>query len=79
MDEPLPVGLGLRVPPPTRGSLESTSSPQPMPFYIDNTTSPVISTPIVPTKLNISEDGLCEFDELDLIQVRIYRYLLAPS
>ena len=77
MDEPLPVGLGLRVPPPTPSSSESTSSPQPMLYHPGNTTSPAVSTPAVPTKINISEDGLCEFDELDLNQVRIYHYLLA--
>lgn len=69
MDEPLPVGLGLRVPPPTQNSLESTSLPTLS--FVDITTTPV-STPAVPKKLNISEDGLCEFDELDLSQVRIY-------
>ena len=79
MDEPLPVGLGLRVPPPTPSSSESTSLPQSMVYIVDNTTSAAISTPTVPTKLNISEDGLCEFDELDLNQVRIYSYLLARS
>ena len=77
MDEPLPVGLGLRVPPPTSSSSEITSLPQPMIYYPDITTSPV--TPTVPKKLNISEDGLCEFDELDLNQVRIYSYLLAKD
>ena len=71
MDEPLPVGLGLRVPFPTHGSSESISSPRM--DYVDNTT-PEVSTPTVPTKLDISEDGLCEFDELDLNQVRIYSY-----
>ena len=79
MDEPLPVGLGLRVPPPAPSSSTSIGVPQPqqMLYFVNNTISPAVSTPTVPTKINISEDGLCEFDELDLIQVRIYSYLLA--
>jgi hypothetical protein len=76
MDEPLPVGLGLRVLPPTSSSSESTGPQQTLIYY--NATSPAVSTSTVPTKINISEDGLCEFDELDLNQVRIYSYLLAP-
>lgn len=76
MDEPLPVGLGLRVPPPTQSSSEIISLPAI--YYVDNTT-PAVSTPTVPTKLNLSEDGLCEFDELDLNQVRIYSYLLSKD
>jgi hypothetical protein len=82
MDEPLPIGLGLRVPPPTASSSENTSSQLPIPYYYNNIlTSPAVSTPTVPTptKLNISKDGLCEFDELDRHQVRIYSYLLAKD
>ena len=79
MDEPLPVGLGLRVPPPTSSSSEHTSSVQLPVYYLDNTTLPVVSTPTVPKKINISEDGLCEFDELDLNQVRICSYLSAKD
>jgi hypothetical protein len=33
--------------------------------------SPAVSNLPVPTKINISEDGICEFDKLDLDQVRI--------
>lgn len=79
MDEPLPLGLGLRVPPPIKSSSESSSFTLPIPYYINDTTLSASSIPTVPKKINISEDGLCEFDELDRNQVRIvYSYLLAP-
>ena len=76
MDEPLPVGLGIRVPPPTPSSLARTSLPPPPPMFY-NTALPAVSVPTTPAKINISEDGLCEFDELDLNQVCVYNYLLA--
>jgi ubiquitin-conjugating enzyme E2 Q len=77
MDEPLPVGLGLRVPPPTPSTSASTSMPRPLPmlYYVNNTVLP----PTAPTKIDVSEDELCEFDELDIIQVRIYSYFLVKD
>lgn len=74
MDEPLPVGLGLRVPP-----LSSSGTPSLQPpdaGCVNNAVLPVASTPKV---LNIAADGLCEFDELDLNQVRISSYLLVQN
>ena len=78
MDEPLPVGLGLRVPPPSQTTPASTISFQAQPtlYYVNNS---VVPAPTVPRKINISEDGLCEFDELDLIQVRLYNYVLVKD
>ena len=71
MDEPLPVGLGLRVPPP----IPSTS-----PSAAVLLAGPIVhSTVPPPTKINIYEDGLCEFDELDLNQVRISNYSFAKD
>lgn len=70
MDEPLPVGLGLRVPPTSLGTIEVQPS---VPMYHQAALIPPSKTP------NIAADGLCEFDELDLNQVRtlyIYSYLL---
>ena len=67
MEDPLPVGLGLRVPLPTTTTSQSSN-----PFCI-----PVVSTP--PKAINVAADGLCEFDELDLIQVRIDCYLLVKD
>ena len=67
MDEPLPVGLGLRVPPPSNPATTSLQTSIP---YVN---------PTVPSTLTISADGLCEFDELDLHQVRIYSYLPAKD
>jgi ubiquitin-conjugating enzyme E2 Q len=70
MDDPLPVGLGLRVPTPI--TPEFTAQP-PLNLYFANNAA--VSTPTVPNMTNIAADGLCEFDELDLNQVRIYSYL----
>ncbi|KAF8797821.1 hypothetical protein BYT27DRAFT_7204023 [Phlegmacium glaucopus] len=67
MDEPLPVGLGLRVPPPS--SSGTSGLQQPPPYYVDNTIA--VSAPSVPKTFTISADGLCEFDELDLMQMRL--------
>jgi ubiquitin-conjugating enzyme E2 Q len=77
MDEPLPVGLGLRVPPPAPApsSSASTNVPQSMLYFVNNAIPPAVPTPTVPTTINISEDGLCEFDELDLNQVRMLIFL----
>jgi ubiquitin-conjugating enzyme E2 Q len=71
MDEPLPVGLGLRVPPPF--SSGTTSSQPPDADCVHNAVLPLASTSKV---LNLAADGLCEFDDLDLNQVRISSYLL---
>jgi len=74
MDEPLPVGLGLRVPPPI--SSGTIGLQQPTSCYVDNMPSPAVPASTVPGKFTTSADGLCEFDELDLNQVRIYSLLV---
>lgn len=66
LEEPLPVGMGLRVPVPK----VSASTPAQHPVYhvgVHGTTAPPPLEP--PRACVVGPDGLCEFDELALVQV----------
>lgn len=68
MEDPLPVGLGLRVPLPSTNVLSAPQAPHP-----DTLVRPYVPGPAVveqPTPpITLGPDGLCEFDELNLAQV----------
>ncbi len=68
MEDPLPVGLGLRVPPPSTTAPPIAQVQQVDAFGRPYVPSPaVVEQPVAP--LTIGPDGLCEFDELSLAQV----------
>lgn len=71
LSDPLPIGLGLRVPPPDADKMalvRKTILVAPNPMAMPGATTPVAppekSQPVV-----VDEDGLCEFDKLDVWQV----------
>lgn len=71
LSDPLPIGLGLRVPPPDADKmalLRKTISVAPNPMAM-----PGVATSAAPPEKNqpvaVDEDGLCEFDKLDIWQV----------
>ena len=71
MDEPLPVGLGLRVRVPAQHAANAVG-----PFYY----SPPQVPPGPQKSPVVGPDGLCEFDDLDIWQVRhfmVFLFLLA--
>lgn len=63
MEDPLPIGLALRVPLPT-GSIVAQNH-----NYYSNTTPAV--TDETPKTFTPGPDGLCDFDDLTIGQVRI--------
>ena len=68
MEDPLPVGLGLRVPAPSATAPSTVQAQQVDAFGRPYVPSPaVVEQPALP--LTIGPDGLCEFDELNLPQV----------
>lgn len=69
MDEPLPVGLGLRVPVPDAGSPTTPLTQFGMHALLAPTAPPPVPAPV--TSVIIGQDGLCDFDELSLLQVRL--------
>lgn len=69
MDEPLPVGMALRVPQPKNPG---------GPIAVSQQAHFIPATPVAPQVHNsptVGADGLCDFDELDIHQVRSYLYL----
>ncbi|KAH9475092.1 Ubiquitin-conjugating enzyme E2Q-like protein 1 [Psilocybe cubensis] len=67
MDEPLPIGLGLRVPLPS-----SAGAVQAHPNYVGWNTQPAPTVvPETPKTLSPGPDGLCDFDDLTHSQMRL--------
>lgn len=67
IDEPLPVGLGLRVPVPR------VPPPLPaQPMYFATLQPQPVAVPVVQKRgeVVVGEDGLCDFDDLEMGQVR---------
>lgn len=76
LEEPLPVGMGLRVPVPK----VSASTPAQHPVYhvgVHGTAAPPPLEP--PRACVVGPDGLCEFDELALVQVGCISYIVFMS
>jgi hypothetical protein len=67
MDEPLPVGLGLRVPLPSTLAI-------PNPVVIAQSLYSPAPPPVqeTPKDLEPGPDGLCDFDDLTLSQVGLF-------
>lgn len=77
LEKPLPIGLGLQVPPPDSERLSQirrsrAAAPQAHP-YIAN--MPGYTAPAAPPEndapIHINSEGLCEFDKLDIWQMRV--------
>jgi ubiquitin-conjugating enzyme E2 Q len=66
MEEPLPIGMGLRVPMP---STFSAANPAPQYSYPGIPASAVVQE--TPKVLEPGVDGLCDFDDLTLPQVHL--------
>lgn len=64
MEEPLPIGMGLRVPPPT--PLPTQSLDQRRNYNIAPDT---LGSAPEPSKVIVESDGLCEFDKLGISMV----------
>lgn len=64
MDEPLPIGMALRVPPPKNVGQDVVIPQQPQ--FLPTVVTPVAQVHNSPT---VGPDGLCEFDDLDIYQV----------
>jgi ubiquitin-conjugating enzyme E2 Q len=73
LDQPLPVGMGLRVPVPHSRAPDSSQSVVTAPVL--NGISPVAKQPTSPKKprLESGADRLYDFDEMNLVQVRSLR------
>lgn len=63
LDDPLPTGLGLRVPLPDSSDIQE-------PARNIYGTVPVPQNPHPPVQIAIGPDGLCDFDDLNLQMVR---------
>ncbi|PPQ71310.1 hypothetical protein CVT24_012036 [Panaeolus cyanescens] len=66
MEDPLPIGMGLRVPPPS-GAI---AAPPVSNYAAHAAAQQQPQTPSLPRSPLVGEDGLCEFDSLDHPQMR---------
>jgi len=65
MEEPLPIGMGLRVPMPS-----TFTAVNPVPQYPYPTTPAAVQE--TPKDIERGPDGLCDFDDLTLPQVHLF-------
>ncbi|KAF8968508.1 hypothetical protein BDZ97DRAFT_1798782 [Flammula alnicola] len=68
MEDPLPIGLGLRVPLPSSNAATYAQPPNTHPYNQQNIAPAVV--PEAPKVLVPGPDGLCDFDDLTLSQMR---------
>ncbi|KAJ7626463.1 hypothetical protein B0H17DRAFT_1024399 [Mycena rosella] len=68
IDQPLPVGMALRVPPPDKARITVT---QPTPYQVHTNPIPAPATaPPLPTSYQTGTDGLVDFDTLPIEHMR---------
>lgn len=70
LDEPLPTGMGLRVPVPDLKKSVPVAPVNSLPRW-SHPNIGISATPLVPTahSLTPGPDGLCDFDEMDILEV----------
>jgi ubiquitin-conjugating enzyme E2 Q len=76
MENPFPIGMGLRVPHPSQAAPATSNTPtttvtgsyaQQYQYFASGQQT----TTLEPKLIEVDEDGLCEFDQMDGVQVTL--------